>query len=101
MKAISYYSTNGNSGLVSFKEALIQGLAPDKGLFVPEKIPKMPASQINEMREKEYWEIAFKVMNEFLSEEIPEKKLEKICKDAYNFPVPIEKVFERNYLMRL
>src|SRR3989338_3901362 len=85
MKAISYYSTNGNSGLVSFKEALIQGLAPDKGLFVPEKIPKMPASQINEMREKEYWEIAFKVMNEFLSEKIPEKKLEKSCKDAYNF----------------
>lgn len=101
MEAIKYYSTNRRSPVVSFKDALIQGLAPDRGLFMPEEIPKISPEEIMAMRNKKYWEIAFEVTKRFLSSEVSSEELQKICKDAYNFPVPIETIFERNFLLRL
>ena len=99
--AIKYYSTNNSTPLVSFKEALIQGLAPDKGLFMPVKIPTFLPKEISAMKKKEYWEIAFTITKKFLQDEVPEEELERICKEAYDFDVPLEKVFEKKYLMRL
>ncbi len=99
--AIKYYSTNNSTPLVSFKEALIQGLAPDKGLFMPVEIPKLSLKEIFAMKEKKYWEIAFIVAKKFLQDEVPEEELERICKEAYDFEVPLEKVYEKKYLMRL
>jgi len=101
MQAIEYYSTNKNVPKVSFKDALIQGLAPDKGLFMPEKIPTIGIEEIGLMRKMQYWEIAFAVTRKFLQKEVPEQELRRICKEAYTFPVPLEKVVERQYLLRL
>jgi len=47
---IKYYSTNKNSELISFKEALINGQAPDKGLYFPEYIPQLSFTNIAPMR---------------------------------------------------
>ncbi len=49
----------------------------------------------------EYHEIAFTVLNKFLADEIDADILSGICTDAYNFPVPLEKVYDRKYIMRL
>lgn len=98
---IKYYSTNKKAELISFKEALIKGQASDRGLYMPNYIPQIPFAQITSMKDLPYWEIAFRVTNEFLRDEIPENELKRITKEAYNFDIPLEKVFDNVYLMRL
>jgi threonine synthase len=80
---------------------LLQGQAPDRGLYMPESIPQLTREQIWEFRNKEYYEIAYEVISRFVQDEIPAAELMNIVKDAYNFPVPLENVYNRNYIMRL
>jgi threonine synthase len=99
--AIWYYSTNHNSEKVTFWDALIKGQAPDKGLYVPESIPVLLKEELDALPSKKYFEIAFEVTGKFLKDEIPSDDLYKIVKDAYNFDIPLEHVYNRNYIMRL
>jgi threonine synthase len=99
--SILYYSTNRKSEKVSFRQALLRGQAPDKGLYMPEYIPQFTKDEIWEYRNKPYYEIAFAVVSRFLQNEIPAADLMAIVKDAYNFDVPLEQVYNRNYIMRL
>lgn len=101
MSKIEYYSTNHSSPNVSFREALIAGQAPDKGLYIPNYIPTLSKEVIWSFSEKNYFEIAYTVINNFLQGEIPEADLYALAKDAYNFDVPLEQVYDRNYIMRL
>ena len=106
-----YYSTNRNlknvkgivpfKGYVSFKEALLQGQAPDEGLFMPDLIPALPQRDIMALKGKPYTASAMLVAKAFLANEIPERILENIVEDSYNYPVPLEKVAGRKYIMRL
>ncbi|MFA5357445.1 MAG: threonine synthase [archaeon] len=89
---MNYYSTNGISSKSSFKDVLLQGLAEDKGLFMPESVPQFSQKEIFGFKEKKYYEIAFEVISKFLADEIPAAELETIVKDAYNFSVPLEKI---------
>ena len=98
---IKYYSTNKKSELVNFKEALLGGQAPDKGLYVPNYIPEISSKKIASMKGLSYWEIAFLITNEFLKDEMPENDLKKIIKAAYDYDVPLERVSEAIYLLRL
>jgi threonine synthase len=98
---ILYYSTNGKAGRVSFGEALLKGLAPDKGLYMPDRIPALDNNVLNSISGISYPEIAFTIARNFLHGEIADDELMRIVKDAYNFEVPLEKVFQRNYIMRL
>ncbi len=98
---IKYHSTNHNSESVNFKEALLKGQAPDKGLYMPDFIPQLSLSQIASMKGLPYWEVAFRATNEFLKDEIPENELKRITKEAYNFEIPLENVFDKVFLMRL
>jgi threonine synthase len=101
MSEILYYSTNHKSEKVPFWEALIRGQAPDKGLYMPVTIPRLSKNEINSFADKNYFEIAYEVTGKFLKDEIPSEDLYNIVKDAYNFNVPLEHVYNRNYLMRL
>ena len=96
-----YYSTNGKSEKDSFKDVLFQGLAGDKGLFMPSSLPTLTHQQIFDFREKDYAEIAFEVLSALLGDEIGENDLRFICEDAYDFEVPLEQVYGRNFLLRL
>ncbi len=96
-----YYSTNKNSDPVSFSEALLRGQAPDKGLYIPERIPKLSAREISEFSSMAYHEIAAKVMFKFLEAQIEREKLEELTRDAYNFDIPLEHVTGRQFVMRL
>ncbi|MCX6282005.1 MAG: threonine synthase [Bacteroidetes bacterium] len=100
-KTLEYYSTNYKAENLTFHLALLKGQAPDKGLYMPLIIPLIPAGEIQEYRQLEYGEIAYHVTRRFLEGEIPDDELKIIVTEAYNYEVPLERVFDRKYVMRL
>jgi threonine synthase len=98
---VKYYSTNHKSPVVSFSEALLKGLAPDGGLYLPDSFPVFTSKELHDFSGKEYHEIAFIVLNRIIGNDINQKDLSQICRDAYNFDVPLEKVIGRRYILRL
>ncbi len=94
-------STNGKAPEVSFSQALIKGQAPDKGLYFPKDIPKLGSDELSSFADMQYHEVASTIVGKFLSDEMPQKDIEALAKDAYDFEVPIERVFGNNHLMRL
>lgn len=86
---MKFYSTNNKDLSVSFKEAVIKGLAPDGGLFYPESLPKFDKSFIDNLHNLSLAEIGFEVSKHFLGDDIPTDKLKEICDDALNFPTPL------------
>lgn len=100
-KPISFYSTNLKANPVTFSEALLKGLAPDKGLFMPEEIPTLSKEEIDSFSKMEYYEIAYHVGKKFLRGQISDDELLALVKDAYNYDVPLEKVYDNKYVMRL
>ena len=98
---ILYYSTNSNSNPVFLKQAILMGQAPDRGLFMPDTIPEMNIHEISSFRDMNYSNIAFTVMNKFLSREVPEAQLRKMTKEVYCFDVPLKKVQENLHIMWL
>ncbi len=111
MGRIRYYSTNRNlagvpgivpfKGTVTFREALLQGQAPDEGLFMPEPIPALAPGKVSALKGKPYPAAAMLVAEAFLQDEVPREVLEKIILDSYNFDVPLEKVVDGKFVMRL
>jgi threonine synthase len=98
---ILYYSTNHKAERVTFKEALLKGLAPDNGLYMPDPIPKISISEMLNYKDKPYHEIAYEIGMKFLANEIPGEDLYDITKSAYNYNIPLEHVYERKYIMHL
>lgn len=84
---VNYISTNGKSK-ASFMEALKLGLAPDRGLFVPDKIPKFSKEDISLMAYLDYAQLAFVLTRQYL--DIEDFELKQICEKAYGFGIPIE-----------
>jgi threonine synthase len=109
--SIRYYSTNRHlnnvegitpfTGKVSFKEALLKGQASDEGLFVPDTIPQLSLKDIQKLKGKPYRNTALLVAQAFLADEFPPEVLQKVVKDAYNYPVPLEEIKPRAFVMRL
>jgi threonine synthase len=98
---IVYYSTNFNAKPVTFKEALLKGQAPDRGLYMPQEIPEVSSEELQSFSGKEYYEIAYAIGKKFLSSEIANDELLTMVKDAYTFPVPLEHVYDKKYVLRL
>jgi len=101
MDPILFESTNGTAEKVRFREALLAGQAPDRGLYIPVRIPSIESDEISSLKGKSYPEIAYEVTNKFLYSELPESELKRIVEESYNFDVPLEKVFGRTHIMRL
>ncbi|MDC1310363.1 threonine synthase [Flavobacteriaceae bacterium] len=89
---MNYYSLNGKSPSVSFKDALIRGLAPDKGLYFPEKISKLTDDFINNIENYSNKEIAYECINQFVGQDIPKQDLRKIIDDVLSFDFPLVKL---------
>ena len=91
---MKYYSLNHNAPKVSFKEAVIQGLASDKGLYFPETIMPLDEAFFETIESLSNEEIAFAAIKQFVGNEIPENILQEIIAETlcFNFPVvPVEK----------
>ena len=101
MSDILYSSTSLKAPKVSFQEALLKGLAPDGGLYMPERIPQISPEEIASFNKLDYHEIAYKVLSKFLHDAVPSDKLAEMTKAAYNFDVPLENVYDGKFIMRL
>ena len=98
---IQFYSTNGLAPDVSLKDALLTGQAPDRGLYMPREIPGVPLEEIVAYRELDYPEIAFHVLRRYAAGLIPDEELRRLCLECYDYPVPLDPVYDNNWLMRL
>ena len=84
-----YYSLNNSSPLTSFKKAVQNGIAPDRGLYFPEEITPISEDFINNISEYSNEEIAYEVIKQFIGDEIPATILKEIIKKTISFDFPI------------
>ncbi len=96
-----YYSLNKQSPKVDFKEATLRGQAPDKGLYFPEHIPVFPKEFIKDIVSYSKEEIALQVIQPYVGDTIPSKKLHDIVVETINFNFPLIKVDENKYALEL
>ena len=98
---MKYYSTNNKAPMVSLQEAVVNGLAPDKGLYMPKQIRQLPDSFYKTIENKDLIEISKTVANSFFGDDIPENVLETIVADTLSFDIPIKKVEDGIYVLEL
>jgi threonine synthase len=91
-----------NPGITTgFRDAVIRGLSPDMGLFMPERIPLIEQDFFRRLPNMHLSEIAIKVGEKYTDEDIPRKELERICEEAFNFPVVLSKTDDRKQSLEL
>lgn len=96
-----FYSTNLQAEKVTFGQALLKGQATDRGLYLPVMLPEISPGAISHYSRLTYDEIAYDIIRRFLTGEMDDAVLRSLVRDAYDFPIPLEKVFGRKYVMRL
>jgi threonine synthase len=96
-----YYSTNKQVSPVSLREAVVRGLASDKGLFMPEVVKSLSQNFYDHIEHLSFQEIACHVAEAFFGEDIPEDILRQIVYDALSFDIPLVKVKENIYSLEL
>ena len=101
MATLHFRSTNELSPAVNLREAFLQGQAPDRGLYFPEKFPRLTPEEIAAFAKLPYHEIAFRVLSKYTEGLLPPDALAAICRETYDFAVPLEKVYDRVHVMRL
>jgi len=89
---MNFYSLNKKAPNVSFKDAVINGLAPDRGLYFPENITPLEKDFFNHIEYFSNHEIAYEVIKQFVADEIPELELKKIIEDTLNFDFPVVEI---------
>ncbi len=95
------YSTKDKNVSVSFKEAVIKGLAGDGGLFMPAEIPVLPKEFIQALKDIQLPEIAYQVSYNLLKDEIPTEDLRGIVERAITFDAPLVKLAEDKFILEL
>lgn len=98
---MQYYSTNGQTPEVSLQEAVVKGLAADKGLFMPKQIKRLPDSFFENIQNLSFQEIAFEVAKAFFGEDVEEEALKQIVYDTLSFDVPLVNVNDNIYSLEL
>src|ERR1700733_979605 len=86
---MQYYSLNNASPKVGFREATIQGQAPDKGLYFPEQIPSVPEGLIANIAQYSPEEIALTVIQPYVGDAIPDGELKRIVAETIDFDFPL------------
>lgn len=86
---MNFYSLNKKAPEVSFKDAVIAGIAPDRGLYFPKEIVPLPTSLFDQIEQLSDHEIGFRVIQQFVGETIPENVLKEIIADVLDFNFPL------------
>ena len=89
---MKYISLNHNSQPVNFQTALINGLAPDKGLYFPEKIINLPKKIIDNIKTIDDTELCYEVIKDYIGNDFTEDELIKIIQKTIDFKIPLKKV---------
>lgn len=98
---MQYYSTNKAAAKASLEEAVIKGLASDKGLFMPETIKKLPQSFFDKIENLSLQQIAFEVAQAFFGEDVETQVLEQIVHETLNFDIPVVHIHNNIYSLEL
>ena len=96
-----FYSLNNKSHKVNFQQAVIEGLAPDSGLYFPENINKLTSSFFDGIENLSNEEIAFQVIKQFVGTEIPEQDLKNIINETLCFNFPLKQIEKNIYSLEL
>jgi len=86
---MQFYSLNNQSPKVSFKEAVVRGIAPDRGLYFPEKITPLPDDFFENITALSEHEIAFKAVKQFVGDTLSDLELQQIIKEVLDFNLPV------------
>lgn len=103
MSSVLFVSTNGRSPAVNLRDALLIGQAPDRGLYFPQVFPRFTHEEIAAFTNLPYHEIAFRVLSRFMSGVLDADSLASMCRESYDFEVPLEPVegMNRVHCLRL
>jgi threonine synthase len=95
------YSTKNKSRFVSLQEAVFKGLPEDNGLYMPEKLPRLTDSFIQNLKSYSFQAVGFEICKSLFQGAIPEKDLKNIIEEAVSFPAPVVKLDEKTYILEL
>ena len=84
-----YYSLSNPNETTNFAQAVVNGIAPDRGLYFPSEIPRLPASFFDKIEEIDVHEMALTAIQAFVGDEIPKEELERIVKTTLDFEFPV------------
>jgi threonine synthase len=98
---MKYYSTNKTAPLASLAKAVTQGLAEDRGLYMPQQIKQLPQRFVDGLQEMSFQDIAFGVAEAFFGEDVEAEDLRRIVDDTLSFPCPLVEVEAGIYALEL
>ncbi|TVP51017.1 MAG: threonine synthase [Mongoliibacter sp.] len=98
---MNFYSTNNPSEKVSLKEAVIKGLAPDQGLYMPEKIPVLQDSFFRDLPTLSFQEIGYTVITSLFGDDLTQDQIRDLVDHTLAFDAPLVKVYENIYSLEL
>ncbi|MBN3580849.1 threonine synthase [Algoriphagus aestuarii] len=98
---MKFYSTNNPQHQVSLSEAVIKGLAPDQGLYMPERIPVLSKEFFGKLHEKSFKEIGYEVISAIFSEDLTEDQIHSLVDHTLTFDAPIVEVEKDVYSLEL
>ena len=98
---MEFFSLNDPTHKASFKDAVIAGIAPDKGLYFPQEINPLPDSFFEDIASLSHQQIAFRAIRQFVQKDIPDNELEKIISNTLDFDFPLIKIEEKVSVLEL
>ena len=98
---MNYYSTNGKAPIADLHKAVVKGLAEDRGLYMPERINKLPQEFFDNIEKMSFQEIAYTVASAFFGEDVDPDALHDIVYDTLSFDCPVVQVKGNIYTLEL
>lgn len=98
---MKFYSTNNKDYRVGLRDAVIQGLAPDNGLYMPERIPRMPDDFFRSLPEKSFSEISLAIAENLIGDDLPPDELRRIIDHTIQFDAPLVEIEDDVFALEL
>lgn len=98
---MQFYSTNRQCREVSLREAVMTGLAPDGGLFMPERIPVIPGAFFNNIADMTIRDISYVVADIMLGDDIDSADIKRIIDETFTFDIPLQAIDRDIYVLEL
>ncbi len=98
---MNYYSTNGQAPMATLKKAVQKGLAEDRGLYMPQRLPSLSALFLDGMKDMSLQEIGFQVAKAFFGQDVEEEALRRIVDETLCFPIPLRQVEKNIFALEL
>lgn len=98
---MKYFSLNNRSHTTNFENAVLNGLAPDRGLYFPQEIKKLPEQVIERIASMKKCDLAREIISPYIGNEIPPGDLEKIIKQTLDFDFPVKHIEEQVGVLEL